>query len=362
MRTYYIAKIINDSSVLDRNLSSFSFKYSIGFRRKILRNLNSRVILCLTGIFNAFFCIFTFLLFLRIPNLFPNHAFIAVIVSFYQMYIFVLINYAFRFELKSRRNAKARKLFYNVKKGNKENFIFYIRSFCCDKSNIFKFGVFPFNFSMITIASQNTLDHFLLKSTPQDSSIIKIGGDRRSFLSLSDIGTIYFSRKEEDQYTWKSAFYTLAHNARIIVTTPFLEENNSILNEIIWLRDNNMLNKTMIIMPKEGYISKELITRRDINLHREGVKISDLWNRDLEEITKKGINIPRHFRKGGYITFQNNTGNLHNFYGGTNWRTISTLKRLLRGHDTPSAIKSSLWFAVRQFFYLHIIVFSYHSH
>ena len=253
-----------------------------------------------------------------------------------RLLIYINIDVPISLEGKERRDRSAQNILSNIRKGQSQEFIFYIRRFYSDTG----IDIRLYNDSLISFSNffPFPIDNYFWRAAPFKCPVIRIGGKNQTFSA----GTIYFSEDEEKK--WRTAFRDLAKASKIILSIPLTEEDSALLTEIEWIKNNNLLHKIVFVMPSKGefYFFDE-----ETGKPKEVIEIERFWNKSRK--TSKdilNIDLPHYSSEGGYIVFPDgNNPRLVCASGGRRWREKDTIKDVLKGNIVPSRLKFSFLFA-----------------
>ncbi len=344
-----------------------SLKTTRFFRRKILRLVPDRF-------FFAFICLLKFIEIATILGV--SFAFVTYIGNFNQYdYMATIVWVAFlllmdiykktplKIEQKMRRDWQTRFIHRSLNTDNPEPFIFYIRRFFADTGMSILLEK-PWYNSLSVEGNSAPLEEFLAKAAPKNLPVVKIGGQRVS--QDLGVGTRYFeqekdSNSEEEneriRKIWWAAFEEFAIASERILILPLVQSGSSLLNEIEWLKSNNLLQKVIFIMPPKG---KAKFYNTDSKKITDTLKISKIWSESINTIEEKlGLKMPAYSSKGGFFCIENNLAALATTPQGRKWKSANTLRDMMLGNLKLSPLKATWHFGLRQIYMiLYIILFS----
>jgi len=340
--TYLIVRFIRKKifrKLSDRNLAGFE-----AFTKLILSPLItlSLIYVALTA-FNA------------IENSFLSYAVGLSVIMFSFFFQSQILRRAFLIERKMRSDLKAVDIIKRLRNGERPEYAFYIRRFFMDTGVEVNLHPSPWEFFINPVSSSEPLENYLRNSAPNSCPLIKIGGKRYS--RDVGLGTIYFRQNEEAQ-SWRDAFFELALHAKIIITSPLVGESSSLLEEIQWLKKENLLHKTVLIMPPRANVKFLNNSSHNAGISAKVSKVvpvKKVWEESRLTLKENlGIELPEYNSKGGYIYLSDeNTGKFIPTYG-RDWKSRSMLRDVLKGVLVKSPAFMSACIGIRQLKYLAI--------
>jgi len=206
-----------------------------------------------------------------------------------------------------------------ARRGEQQPIALYLRPF--DLTN--KLQYFNPNFSVISLSKIKQsgsveLESLLAEALSLSTPLVALGepgehiGAGRAFL---------------DEEEWREGFRNLASVAERILIVP--SANEGTLWEIAWLKENNLLDKCLFIMPPESLFQYLL-----------AVDMSALWDTARSALLDKGITLPEYDEDGMFFTLDSG-GNVAASVNPSRWTNTNafaeSIARLLHLADEAEA-------------------------
>ena len=276
-----------------------------------------------------------------------------------RLLIYAFIDIPIAYEGKERRNKKAKEIWQNLQKGKPQEFTLYLRRFFCDTG----MDIELYQESLLGFPKlwRRPLDYPFWKSAPIKKPLIQIG--LANIYETSSAGCLEFPSHEKnkapEKQEWFFAFQKLASASDKIIAFPLTTNSEDPLyKEIKWIKDNDILHKTVFIMPPK---CKVYYSEEGNKKYNKQINIKERWNESCAALKEfLNLNLPKYSSKGGYITFpKKNTVLFFQNIAGRAWRSKSIIKAVLKGKTIPSRLRFSFVFAIDQTKYLLTIWIAY---
>lgn len=184
----------------------------------------------------------------------------------------------------AERATKAQDFFKQLKQGDAPEFCMYLRPFAIERASNTRFlrrlrgGINDPGF-------ETALDR-----AARPGLVVKIGATVGEHEELGSI--------KVDEKTWFDEFASMARAAKTLFLVPIAQKGT--LKEIDFILSERLMNKTVLIMPKQNYVKREAFSA-----FPDARNIAEAWNASRTLLKARGsLDLPPHARGGGFLVPQ----------------------------------------------------------